>query len=214
MTDDAIFRPLLAVLAFSGFGVSIYFRHRADRSGGRVPRLTDGRLFVLLQLVWVVALLGAVVLYLVMPSWIAWARLELPLWSRWLGAALAALAVPGLVWMFRHLGENITPTASVRREHQLVNTGPYRLIRHPLYSFGTLWWLGMSLVMTSWFTALMTVLTFLAIIRRTRHEEAALVERFGDEYRDYMEQTPRYLPSWRSFRAARRGTEAASAAAR
>ena len=213
MTDDAIFRPLLAVLAFSGFGISIYFRLRADRSGGRVSRLADGRHFVLLQLVWVSALLGSLVLYLVMPLWFAWGRLELPLWSRWLGVALAVLALPGLAWMFRHLGDNITPTASVRREHRLVTTGPYRFIRHPLYSFGTLWWLGMSLVMSSWWVALLTLLTFFAITRRTRHEEAALVERFGDDYRDYMARTPRYLP-WRSFRAARRGTEAASAAAR
>ncbi len=116
MNDETTFRLLIAMLAFSGFGISIYYRRRADRSGGRVSRLEDGRLFVLLQLVWVLALLGSLVLYL---------------------------------------------------------------------------------VMTNWFTGLMTVLTFAAIARRTRGEEAALVERFGDEYRDYVARTPRYLPSWR-----------------
>ncbi len=198
MTDEMTFRLLLAVLAASGFAISIYFRHRADRAGGRVSRLNDGRRFVALQMLWFLALLGSLLLYLVQPAWIGWARLELPLWTRWLGVGLAAAALPGFVWLLSHLGDNITPTASVRREHRLVITGPYRFIRHPLYTFGTLWWLGMSLVMSSWWVALLTVITFIALTRRTVDEEASLIERFGDDYRNYMARTPRYLPSWRS----------------
>lgn len=198
MTEETTFRLLLAVLAVSGFAISGYFRRQADRAGGRVPRLNDGRRFVAMQLFWVLALLGSLVLYLIQPDWIAWARLELPSWMRWLGVALAATALPGFVWLFRHLGDNITPTASVRQKHHLVTTGPYRFIRHPLYTFGTQWWLGMSLVMASWWIALLTVVTFVALTRRTLDEEAALIERFGSDYRDYMTRTPRYLPSWRS----------------
>lgn len=210
MTDETLFRILLAALAVFGFAISLTFRRRADKAGGRISRLADGRLFVTLQMIWVFSLLGSLLLYLLMPSWIVWARLELPLWARWLGVAIGALSLPGLVWMFRHLGDNITPTASVRREHRLVTTGPYRFIRHPLYTFGTLWWLGMSLVMASWFTALMTVLTFAAIARRVVCEEAALIERFGDDYRRYMARTPRYIPSWRSRSKVRPGVNKAT----
>lgn len=194
MANEIIFRILVVVLLVSGLGVSIYFRHRADKSGGRVARRVDGRLFVLLQMLFLIAMPGSLLLFVVEPARLGSASFSAPDWLRWLGVAAAAAATPAMAWVLRHLGDNVTPTAAVREQHELVTSGPYRFVRHPLYSFGTLWWLGLSLVVASWWMLLLTLLTFVAVATRAPREEAALVERFGDGYRIYMERTPRYLP--------------------
>ncbi len=201
MTDETTFRTVLLLLAISGFSISTYYRRRADRAGGRIPRGRDGGPMAVLLAVGGMMLMGSLVAYLISPSWMAWARLDLPAWARWLGVAVAVLALPSFVWFFRHLGLNITPTASVRAEHRLVTTGPYRYIRHPLYTFGSIWWIGLSLVMASWWTALAIVVAFAILAWRSRAEEAVLLERFGDDYRRYRERTGRYLPRWRTLRA-------------
>ncbi|MGW8251833.1 MAG: methyltransferase family protein, partial [Anaerolineales bacterium] len=75
-----------------------------------------------------------------------------------------------------------------------VTYGPYRWVRHPLYTVGFMMFIGLSLLAANWFIALMLVLGFVPLAMRTPIEEAHLVERFGDEYRRYMRRTGRYLP--------------------
>jgi protein-S-isoprenylcysteine O-methyltransferase Ste14 len=101
----------------------------------------------------------------------------------------------GLVyWMFKSIGTGITPTVATRKEHKLSTSGPYRWIRHPLYSFGTLAFLSLGVIADSWFMVLAAALAFLLLSLRTPSEEAHLIEKFGDEYREYMKHTGRYLP--------------------
>jgi protein-S-isoprenylcysteine O-methyltransferase Ste14 len=96
--------------------------------------------------------------------------------------------------MFRSLGNNITDTVATRRNHSLVTSGPYRWIRHPLYTFAAFTYLNLSLLMASWVTGLMIVVAFGLLAMRTPKEEAKLVERFGEAYLDYINHTGRFLP--------------------
>lgn len=196
MTDETIFRALAGALVVSAFSISIYFRRKADLIGGKISRRVDPRRVMFLQKLVGIPFFLSLVAYLIEPAWMSWSQLDLPVGARWSGLPIALMAVVGLPWMFRHLGSNITPTASVRREARLVVTGPYRFIRHPLYTFGSLFWLGLGLIMASWLVLLFAILAFSLMAWRTPREEAALVEKFGDEYRRYMARTPRYLP-WR-----------------
>jgi protein-S-isoprenylcysteine O-methyltransferase Ste14 len=132
--------------------------------------------------------------YLINPRWMAWSQVGLPPAVRWAGAALSTIAVPLLFWMFRSLGGNVTDTVAIRREHRLVTAGPYRWIRHPLYSFGSLLLLGFSLLSASWFIAGAALVAAPFLVSRTRTEEARLLERFGDDYRAYIQHTGRFLP--------------------
>jgi protein-S-isoprenylcysteine O-methyltransferase Ste14 len=94
--------------------------------------------------------------------------------------------------MFRS-GKNITDTVVTRRA-PAGHHGPYRWIRHPLYTFGTLFFLGLGLIAASWLILLMACLAFYLLSLRTPKEEAQLLARFGEEYAAYMQQTGRYLP--------------------
>ena len=100
----------------------------------------------------------------------------------------------GIYWLFSSIGSGITPTSATRKNHQLVTSGPYRWVRHPLYTFGSSMFIALGLMADSWFIAALGILAFLAMAIRTPKEEANLIETFGDEYKEYMKRTGRYFP--------------------
>ena len=99
-----------------------------------------------------------------------------------------------LTWTFHNLGKNITDTVVTRKEHFLVTSGPYRWVRHPFYVSFQLVVLAVSLMMACWFVLAIGSVVLLLLILRTAKEEEKLIERFGDEYRRYMERTGRFWP--------------------
>ena len=105
------------------------------------------------------------------------------------------LVAAGLfVWTFRSLGKNLTDTVVTRQQHTLVQHGPYRWIRHPLYSSAALLIAALSLIAANWFFFAVGAALLCVLIMRTRTEEENLVARFGDSYRQYMERTGRFVP--------------------
>lgn len=196
MSNEMLFRLLTGALFVTVVTISIYFRHRAERQGGQLNRSEGQRLLIplrLLGLVGVLPLLG----YLINPDWVTWARFALPPWIRWGGALVAISMIPALYAVLATIGNNISPTEATRANHQLITSGPYRWIRHPLYTFGAIFFLALSVLTTLWWPALFLLPALVALIWRARFEEANLIARFGDEYRTYMQQTGRFLPKLR-----------------
>ena len=76
--------------------------------------------------------------YLINPAWMAWSSVRVPLWSGWTGVPILLAGAGLLVWTFRSLGKNLTDTVVTRKQHTLVSHGPYRWVRHPLYSSAAL----------------------------------------------------------------------------
>jgi protein-S-isoprenylcysteine O-methyltransferase Ste14 len=194
MTDEDRCRWILAAIMGVGVAMSIYYRLRADRARGAVRRREDNALFKTAQVVFGVGAIGGLLVYLVNPAWMRWAQLELPVGVRLIGAPLGLLSLAGFRWVFRALGENVTPTAQIRKEHTLVTSGPYRWVRHPMYATGFLLFVSYFLLSANWFVAAMCGMAFVMLLIRLPTEEANLVERFGDEYRAYMRRTGRLLP--------------------
>src|SRR5262249_36899536 len=124
-----------------------------------------------------------------------WSALPLPLGLRWAGVALATAAIPLLVWVQRALGSNFYTTLHLRQEHTLVCDGPYRWVRHPMYTVFYLMFLSIFLITANGFLGLYFLATFtLLMFVRVPNEERVLVEKFGDGYRRYMQRTGRFLP--------------------
>lgn len=195
--SEWIFRTLTVLVVLSALGISGYFRKRADRRGGKASRSKEGRLFaVMLRLPALPAFLLLSV-YIMHPSWLDWASLHLPDSVRWFGAAASVAAVGFLYWVFSSLGANVTDTVAVRPRARLVTHGPYRWIRHPLYTGGTFLWLSLSLLTDLWIFAPFLAFSLILLVRRTPLEERELLQHFGEEYRRYMDRTGRFFPKFR-----------------
>jgi protein-S-isoprenylcysteine O-methyltransferase Ste14 len=93
------------------------------------------------------------------------------------------------------LGKNVSETVLTKTDHALVTIGPYRWIRHPLYTTGMAMFTALGLVQESWLILSLAAVGLLLIhIVVIPAEERALVAKFGDRYRSYMTETGRMLP--------------------
>jgi protein-S-isoprenylcysteine O-methyltransferase Ste14 len=194
MSENA-FRLVASAIFVAGASISVYFRSKADRdSGERVSSASESRPVFLALRLGGLLLWPSAIAYLLNPNWMAWSSIGLPVWLRSLGIAGGVGCVGLIYWLFSSIGTGITPTVATRTRHQLVTTGPYRWVRHPLYSVGTAFFLSIALIADNWFIALLAILAFCLLALRTSSEEAHLIARFGDEYRAYMAQTARFLP--------------------
>ena len=193
--NENIFRVLAALILFSGIGISSYFRRKADRdTGEKISRRVDGSAMMNLIRIGGLMLWLSPLVYLINPAWMNWSKIGLPESVRWLGVGFGILCVLGIYWLFSSIGSGISPTSATRQEHQLVTSGPYRWIRHPLYTVGSSLFIAFGMMSDNWFIALLGILAFIGMAIRTPKEEANLIEKFGDEYRDYMKRTGRFFP--------------------
>ena len=189
-----MFRWLMLVVLGAAVGVSAAYRWRARRASGTIPRSREGRGLVALRstsLMVPLTVLG----YAIRPEWMQWASVSAPAWSRWLGVALGLLTVAGAWWVLSSIGANVSETIFTKPTHALVQTGPYRWIRHPLYTNGLLLLLAISLMMSSWLLLAMTILALLLMtLVVIPLEESHLRARFGAAYDAYAARTGRLLP--------------------
>ncbi len=108
-----------------------------------------------------------------------------------------ALIVGGEVfrlYAIRSLGRYFTFTVALHPGQQLVERGPYRVIRHPSYTGALVTIAGVCLATANWLSLLGVVPAALGYAYRIRVEEEALVEGLGDEYRAYQRRTKRLIP--------------------
>lgn len=193
--NENIFRILAAIILFTGIGISSYFRRKADHdTGEKISRSVDGSAMMNLIRIGGLILWLSPLVYLINPALMAWSKLGLPEWVRWLGVGLGILCVFGIYWLFSSIGSGISPTSATRQQHVLSTRGPYRWVRHPLYTIGSTFIISFGMMADNWFIALLGILAFIGMAIRTPKEEANLIEKFGDEYRDYMKRTGRFFP--------------------
>ena len=125
-----------------------------------------------------------IVVYLV---FLAFAALSGPRVTPWyVGLCLAAAAAP---WWFAarwQLGASFSVRPDAR---QLVTRGLYSKIRHPVYVFGSLAWLGALLALLGWSALIIWLVVVVIEIGRARREERVLAEKFGAEYEAYRSRT-------------------------
>lgn len=128
--------------------------------------------------------------------WLGYAGVgPLPHWLLYPGLTIFLLGLAVTVWAYHTLGRFFFLEVQVQREHRVVNTGPYRLLRHPGYAGVLFGFVGLGLALQSWVSLLVLLLaTTTALAYRARIEEKFLVAELGDEYVLYMARTKRLLP--------------------
>ncbi|MSU64512.1 MAG: isoprenylcysteine carboxylmethyltransferase family protein [Opitutus sp.] len=187
-------RVALGLIFLGAVCIGIPHRLRADRAGGRVSRRGDPVWFWIQMGIVAPAVFLVCLAFLIQPRWVDFARIDAPSWLRLMGVPAALVGLALFSWMFRHLGLNVTSTSLPRGNATLVTTGPYRWIRHPMYSAALILVIATSLLTASAVVAVGGVLMFGLLAARSRLEEKRLVEKFGDAYRAYQSRTGRFLP--------------------
>lgn len=200
--NGVMFRWLALTVFVACVSISAYHRFRARRAAETIARADEGPLMIAGRLLVALPLFGGVLVYLARPQWMEWASVGAPTWTRWMGAALGFLTVPAVHWVLTSLGANVSETVLTKRDHQLVTSGPYRWVRHPLYTAGIVLFLSIGLMAANWFILGWAFIALLAVrFVVIPREETYLESAFGAEYRTYRLGTGSMLPVPRSARA-------------
>lgn len=113
----------------------------------------------------------------------------------WIGCAVFALGLALRWYSIVYLGRYFTVNVAIHSRHEIIDTGPYRRIRHPSYAGALLAFLGLGLTLANAVSlALVVVPIVWAFGRRIRIEERALANALGTPYTRYMWRTKRLLP--------------------
>ncbi len=112
-----------------------------------------------------------------------------------LGISLIGAGLLLRVWAIVELGPNFDNRVHIRKDHELIVTGPYRYIRHGSYTGVYMLAIGIAVYFSAWFSVVFSVIVLGWAYRyRIVHEEKALLSYFGDAYRDYMKKTYMLIP--------------------
>jgi protein-S-isoprenylcysteine O-methyltransferase Ste14 len=194
MTSEDPFRVALVIVIVQSMSIAAYHRMRAAASGEKISHKDEGYVFAAILRLAGLGLWISVFGYLVSPSTFQWASLPLPPIARWCGFAMGLGGSLLLYWTLSSLGKNLTDTVVTRSAATLVTNGPYRWVRHPFYVTTALLIASVTLLTANWLIGVSGLLVFVLLAIRTPKEEQKLIERFGQQYHDYMATTGRFFP--------------------
>jgi len=205
MNEDMIFLVLFFIIVFIGTGIRRYYSYKIEKNSQRLSvreRVVEmihaeGRIFAVLYFASSAYLLILLPLYLLFPSSFLLFQMPFPIWLRWFGVGLGFLSIPFLLWVHYVLDEEWSITLKFQTDHKLVTSGPYRRIRHPMYTALIVYELSWVLVSAGFLFFVYYVITVLLMIVRIPKEERMMLEKYGEEYRSYMKRTGRLLPHFR-----------------
>jgi len=112
----------------------------------------------------------------------------------WIAAGVTAGGLLFTVWARRHLGRNWSGSVTIKADHELITSGPYRLARHPIYTGLLLAFAGNAVVVAEWRGVLALVIVFAALWRKLKLEERWMREQFGQAYTDYAKRVAALVP--------------------
>jgi protein-S-isoprenylcysteine O-methyltransferase Ste14 len=132
-------------------------------------------------------------------SWLDRANYRLPPEAQRSLGGVGAILMTLSIWLFwrshADLGRNWSPSLQLREGHELLTEGVYRHIRHPMYASEWLWGIAQALMLQNWVAGWASLALFTPLyVLRVPREERMMLDRFGEEYRAYMDRTGRVVP--------------------
>ena len=193
--NDLIFRVLLGIIIVSFVSHRAYYtrKYQVDSEDTSSPPESE----TALRIASILAVLGLVgtILYIFKPAWMAWSSIQLSDWMRWLGVVIALSGFGLLQWSQNTLGENWSDNPRLMNRHQMVVSGPYQWVRHPIYSSFLLILGSTFFISANWFIGGTWIMMMaLDINSRIDIEEQLMITRYGDQYLEYRARTGRLVP--------------------
>jgi protein-S-isoprenylcysteine O-methyltransferase Ste14 len=115
-------------------------------------------------------------------------------WQFWTGALVTGAGLAFCVWARVHIGSNWSGTVTLKAGHELIVTGPYAIVRHPIYTGLLTGIVGSALARGEWRGVLAIAIAWLALWRKLRLEERWMLELFDERYAAYRRRVPALLP--------------------
>ena len=175
---------------------------RAKKSGTKLSPdyeaiENEGKFLFAFRVIAGILLAVVIVIYTFFPTYNIWFQFYLPSGLRWVGVIVSSISL--FFWSYSQevLDKNWSVNLKIQEEHTLVTSGPYRVMRHPIYTAMIIWSMGLALYTANMFFVGFTALVILWTPLRISKEETMLIGYFGDEYKKYMEYTGRYLPKFK-----------------
>jgi protein-S-isoprenylcysteine O-methyltransferase Ste14 len=116
------------------------------------------------------------------------------LWPFVIGAAVTVGGLLFAVWARQHLGRNWSSSVTIKKSHELITTGPYALVRHPIYTGILTGFLGTAVALSQVRGVIGFVLIFVVLCAKLRMEEEWMRSQFGKTYDTYTHQTAALIP--------------------
>ena len=179
---------------FASVTISGYYRAQARRASGTIKRRREGGLALAARAAGGLGAFASVLLHTLAPSLMDWATFAAPDPVRWAGALAGLAVIPATYWVVSSIGRNVSETVLTKDRHDLVQHGPYRWVRHPLYTVGVLLLFSLGLILTSWLVLSIGLLAFVVFRFVVVPIEERQLEAKFPEYRAYKQRTGAMLP--------------------
>ena len=194
MNVELVSRTVLLVL-YSLFSMIRIEYYRKARKASYKTVIEEKRRYAIWLSIFICYEVVTFFVYIFFPETLGWAALPLRAWLRLTGAGLGVVALTWFIWIHRTLGNNLSVRIRIKESQYLVTDGPYRWVRHPMYTAFYLLHVAAFLLTANWFIGATWLVGLTAIISlRVSREEAMLLARFGEVYSSYAENTGRFLP--------------------
>lgn len=126
-------------------------------------------------------------------SWLA-SGSSAPDWVGWAGIAVLVVGLSHTWWARVHLGRNWSAIVTLKEDHQLIQSGPYAITRHPIYTGILTGFIGTWLTHPTVGVGAGVVLFIVSFVIKLGQEERLMVQTFGDAYREYSARVPGLIP--------------------
>ena len=116
------------------------------------------------------------------------------IWSFCIGAAVTVAGLLFAVWARQHLASNWSSSVTIKQDHELITTGPYAVVRHPIYTGILTGFLGTAIALSQVRGVIGFVVIFIVFWAKLRKEEEWMRSQFGETYATYARETAALVP--------------------
>jgi protein-S-isoprenylcysteine O-methyltransferase Ste14 len=196
MTHEIVFKVILISL-YSLFTILRITFSRISKRNNTEAEIKESRIRLTFLQLYIAITVIIFFLYIFFDHWFSWGQIpKYPEFVSWIGFSFGLLSLGMFFWVHLFLYNNFSYTLKIYQNHKLITTGPYKVIRHPMYTAFLIFHSSIFLITGNWFIGIIWIIGLLFVfLIRIRKEEKMLIEAFGDEYKEYIQKTGILFPS-------------------